>query len=131
MNTPIKSTQPIKSRDDWGFFVPIDLETHGINNKKNKNTKHSSLIIISENEKLKYYLKLHEPQNPRSVIILKNSLVPSSPVSFKNNYLKKTNINSIHSKKSRSGMYLLLTTIFGSGLFLFFYNPSIFKLRTY
>jgi hypothetical protein len=128
MNTPIKSTQPIKSRDDWGFFVPIDLETPGINKKK---TKHSSLIIISENEKLKYYLKLHEPHNPRSVIILKNSLEPSSPVSFKNNYLKKTNITSNHSKKSRSGMYLLLTTIFGSGLFLFFYNPSIFKLRTY
>jgi hypothetical protein len=70
-----------KVRSDWGFFVGIDLEANNNKNQKNnqnqnqnqKNNKPSRIMFISEEQKLKYYLKVHRPEITRSVVIIKNS----------------------------------------------------------
>jgi len=126
MNQPIKQFQPTRKRDDWGFFVPIDVETNLNKTTSNK----SSLIIISEEEKLKYYLKLHQPQKNPTVIVIKNLSEPISPKSLQNTFLK-TSKETHHPIKNSSfhNTYLIITTILSSGLFLYFYNPSMFKFN--
>jgi Ulp1 family protease len=132
MQTSIKLIQPTRKRDDWGFFVPIDIETD-TNSKKVKKPTNNSIIIISQEEKLKYYLKIHNPKKHQNVIILKNFPEPSSPILIKNNYLNNCKAKCDVSKSSSSILihksFIIMTTILSSGLLLLFYNPSIFKLR--
>jgi hypothetical protein len=109
-----------KGKEDWGFFIPIDIEQ-----ELTENPITSPVIIISEKEKLKYYLKLHQPNLARSVVIIKNTSDVFSPRALKNNYLKEQ-ANNETNKKTNHQSYLILTTILSSGLFLFFYGHSIF-----
>ena len=127
MNPSIKQFQHKIKRDDWGFFVPIDLETN-LNKTTKKKPNTSSIIIISEEEKLKYYLKLHEPQKNPTVIILKNLSESSSPRSLQNTFLKtnKEISNPIKNASFRN-TYFIISTILSSGLFLYLYSPSFFK----
>jgi len=129
MSPLIKQVHPTGKRDDWGFFVPIDLETN-LNKTQTKKQHTSSLIIISEEEKLKYYLKLHQPQKNPTVVVIKNLYDTINPHSLKNSFLKinKETPDSIKNS-SFHNTYLIITTILSSGLFLYFYSPSMFKLN--
>jgi hypothetical protein len=140
-----------KEKEDWGFFVPIDIEQ-----EVTEKSMTSPVMIISEKEKLQYYVKLHQPNLARSVIILKNTTELFSPRSLKNSYLHlctfktppsgavmsergdadcafsmcngvKETVNTETNKKTHHRSYLVLTTILSSGLFLFFYGHPMFK----
>jgi len=110
-----------KEKEDWGFFVPIDIEQ-----EVTEKSMTSPVMIISEKEKLQYYVKLHQPNLARSVIILKNTTELFSPRYLKNSYLKET-VTTETNKKINHRSYLVLTTILSSGLFLFFYGHPMFK----
>lgn len=130
MKPEIQLKQYNRVKEDWGFFVPIDLESELTNKPVT-----SSVIIISEKEKIKYYLKLHQQSIARSVVVLKNAHGDFSPRKLNNNYLKESiNNNSIDNdipnhKKTFQRAYVLLTTILSSGLFLFFCGHSMFKFK--
>ena len=121
MSRQMNKKQPPKGKEDWGFFIPIDIEQ-----ELTENPITSPVIIISEKEKLKYYLKLHQPNLARSVVILKNTPDMLSPRALKNNYLKEI-VDNDANKKNHHRSYLILTTILSSGLFLFFYGHPMFK----
>jgi hypothetical protein len=121
MSRQINVKQFPKGKEDWGFFVPIDIEQ-----EVTEKSMTSPMMIISEKEKLQYYVKLHQPNLARSVIILKNTTELFSPRYLKNSYLKET-VTTETNKKINHRSYLVLTTILSSGLFLFFYGHPMFK----
>lgn len=121
MSRQINVKQFPKGKEDWGFFVPIDIEQEVTETPTN-----SHVMIISEKEKLQYYVKVHQPNLARSVIILKNTTELFSPRALKNNYVKEQ-ANNETNKKINHRSYLVLTTILSSGLFLFFYGHPMFK----
>lgn len=127
MTPAIHLKQCARVKEDWGFFVPIDVESELTNKPLT-----SSVIIISEKEKIKYYLKLHQQNMARSVVVLKNAHGDFSPRKLNNTYLKESISNNIidnNHKKTFQRAYVILTTILSSGLFLFFYGHSMFKFK--
>jgi hypothetical protein len=131
MNPSIKLNQLRKSRDDWGFFVPVDLETN-LNKTTGPKVNRQSLIIISEEEKLKYYLKLHQPQKKPTVVVIKTLSESTSPRCLKNKYLKPTKEIPVSIKKtSFRNTYFIISTILSSGLFIYLYSQSMLKFKSH
>ena len=115
-----------KNKNDWGFYVSIDIECPYIPKPSNRR----DLIIINEKDKLRYYVKKHVPTITQSVILLK-----TAPQEFSHNILIKNDSRSLEkdsvtpfsyemrkeriSKIVASRTYIILTTLLSSTLFAF------------
>lgn len=114
-----------KNKDDWGFYIRIDVECPYIPKPSNRR----DLIIINEKDKLRYYLKKHVPSITQSVILLKTPPQESSHKIFIDNdndsisYEKDVVASEMRkeriSKTMATRTYIILTTILSSTLFAF------------
>ena len=113
-----------KNKDDWGFYVRIDVECPYIPKPSNRR---DLIIIINEKDKLRYYLKKHVPSITQSVILLK-----TARREFSHKILIKNDISSYEKdvvaceiRKERTSKnivaltYIILTSILSSALFAF------------
>ena len=113
-----------KSKDDWGLFVPIDLETSASKQKNKKYSRHP-IIFINEKDKLRYYLRYQRYNLIQSVILLKSPLLNGSC----NILIKKREVEKTERPPIKKNL-AILTSLISSGVFIFVFalNYSSRKL---